>query len=730
MPAPWEKYAKATDAAPEGPWTKYAAASPKAAEPGMFEGVAKSAIDSLPMIGGVAGGILGTPADALVGPMGNVAGAAIGGYLGTASKNLINRYYDPQSAPKTAAESITQPIVGGIEQGLMQGTGEALAPVIGKVAQAAAGATKWAGSKLLSSLGGVNTANIKQYAQFADRINSAPSVEALKDVSDNFVGKLAADVETKKLTSNQAHEAFKGFQSDLKDAYRTQGYDARDAVNSAQQSLKDAHGARIQQLSGDIYDTVNRLKSDLQSGSGAALKTLDNATAKVDLAPTYSKIDSTIERLKQGGTDESLAVAGKLQEYKERLLSKNWAEIAPQDAKRLIQGLDQVTEYSPMAGNFDKTKNAAFKEVRASLDSTLKDTIPEYRNAMAPVARDADLLNRVSHFGDKQTAAGLLGRINAPNQLESRAALQELGKKYGADFVKAAHPESLPEQALLRRTQAAQDALRPDRVAAKIDQTLGSSRQKAAMDSAQSELSAAQDKLTPFKPIAPNVAGQTTVQQKLAQLGKGGNIELEDMFGRLGKLTDTDFIQAMKDNNVKAAFQKGATNGSRNTLMGSVVGWTLGGAAGVVPGAAVGRAVDQWGPAITKKILDGAIRVSKTPTVATIRALELPEPIKRNMVIGLEQYLARDSGRAGVGVSSLRNVAEQDNNKASRSPTGESKWAQDGASRIGLSASDSEALMQSPKARKLLIQASDLKPGSKAMQNIQIQIRDLLKGAK
>jgi hypothetical protein len=48
------------------------------------------------------------------------------------------------------------------------------------------------------------------------------------------------------------------------------------------------------------------------------------------------------------------------------------------------------------------------------------------------------------------------------------------------------------------------------------------------------------------------------------------------MFQRLGKMTDTDFIQAMHDRRILDTFEKGATNGSRNTLMGGVIGFLFG----------------------------------------------------------------------------------------------------------------------------------------------------------
>lgn len=649
-------------------------------------------------------------------------GAIQGGIYGAGGSNAdLTQGEVGQFAKDTALGSTIGGVIGGATPVVISGVSEG--------ADLAKKGAKWVGAKTLSNAGGVSPDVIKEYAQFSDRINNAPTPEKLKELSDDFVGKLSDDVEAKKITSQQAKDAYAGFQSDLKDAYRTAGYDARDAVNSAQQTLKDAHGARLQQMSGDVYDTINKLKSEVQSGSVAALKTLDKSGASVDLAPVYSAIDSNIDSLNKAGTDEAMAVASKLQDYKSRLLSNNWANVPAPDAKKLIQGLDQTTEYSPMAGSFDKAKNSAFKSVRSALDQSLKSSVPEYAEAMKPVADNADLLNRVSDFGDRQQAVNLLKNINAPNQLERRAAIQELGQKYGADFIAGAQPENLPESRFLQNAQARMDALRPDRVSENIDQKLASSRQKSAMDEANASYEASKQKLAPFKPLAPNISGQTQAQQKLTQLATGKNIEINDMFKKLGNLTNTDFVQAMHDHQIQAAFTKGATNGSRNTMfgavMGALAGYLFGGAvgagAGVSAGVSAGRAVDQWGPAITKKILDGVIRLSKNPNIETIQALDLPEPIKKNMVIGLRNYLAKAPADAG---GSLPAVASSDQ-KANRSPAkGEDLWAQNGLKKLGIQdPAQSQRLMQDPKAKQLLIQASDLAPGSKAMQKIIDQIQ-------
>lgn len=590
----------------------------------------------------------------------------------------------------------------------------AAAPVAGDAIKgtinAGKSAVKWGSTKLLSSLGGVKPDVIQEYAQFADRINAAPTVDALKQVSDDFVGKLSADVDANKISAAQAKDAYKGFQSDLKDAHQTAKYDARDAVTSAQQTLKDAHGARLQQLSGDVYDTINQLKSDVQKGSGDALKTLDKSDAMIDLGPTHDAIDNTMAKLQKSGTDESISIAGKLQSYKDRLAANYEGGVAPAaDAKKLIQGLDQITTYSPMAGSFDQAKNAAFKGIRGSLDATLKDTVPEYAEKMQSVASDTDLLNRVSDFGDKQTGVGILGRIQAPNQLERRAALEELGKKYNADFVRGASPESLPEHQALTKAMSAQDALRPDRVAGKIDQTLATSRQQSALTEAEAKLAQSEEKLAPFKPLAENKAGQTQAQQKLTAMGADKSIELTDMFTQLGKLTDTDFVQAMKDQHTLSMFKKGAYNGTRNTAFGAVLGTIFGGLTGTGVGVGVGRVMDQWGPAITKEVLNGMIKVSKSPSIQAIRALNIPDPIKQQMITGFQNYLAQTKPFQG--------------RVESPTPRGEDKWAKQGVSKLGIDSDLENTLLQDPKGKQLLIQASDLTPGSQAMKNIRNQIQ-------
>lgn len=101
-----------------------------APEPGMLEKFGRATVNALPVMGGIVGGVLGTPADIVSGPGGNIAGAAIGGTMGAALKNAINSRIDPENAPKTATEAFTNPLVEGATQGALQGVGEVAAPLV------------------------------------------------------------------------------------------------------------------------------------------------------------------------------------------------------------------------------------------------------------------------------------------------------------------------------------------------------------------------------------------------------------------------------------------------------------------------------------------------------------------------------------------------------------------------------------------------------------------------
>ncbi len=70
----------------------------------------QATVENLSGLGAMAGGTIG---GLTAGPPGAIAGAGIGGYAGEAAKNLINRYVEPEKAPKTEMEYLTGPALAG-----------------------------------------------------------------------------------------------------------------------------------------------------------------------------------------------------------------------------------------------------------------------------------------------------------------------------------------------------------------------------------------------------------------------------------------------------------------------------------------------------------------------------------------------------------------------------------------------------------------------------------------
>jgi outer membrane lipoprotein SlyB len=487
----------------------------------------------------------------------------------------------------------------------------------------------------------------------------------------------------------------------------------------------------------DVSLMVGDLKQKVYEQSKKALETL-NPNTKVSLSKVYSSIKESIDGLRAAGTDESLAVADRLQAYMARQIEQHGDEVGSREAKKLIQGLDDITQYSPMAGSFDKAKNAAFKGVRSSLDQTLKEGSPEYRAAMESVSRDAGLLSEANTaFGSPEVAVGKLGRLNTPRGAFDRSTLGQLENAVGkqgaitkeADaFANAQRilkdqnalrkiEQSLPEYQALRSAMAEVAKRNPRWNAEQIEKATASKRRDLA--EAVSRRVFAEHRLAPFKALTPG-----STENKIKSLMRGSDINTKGVMDRLGKESGKDFVQMADDLAVKQSFDKGNTNGSRNTVMGTVVGFMFGGLYGAGIGATIGhQVIDRYGPKVGKLILDGMIKVKKSPRIQTIRSLKLPENIKQEMEREFRVFISKQNQSE---VSSASRVADY-GNEPSRSPSslkGESKWIQDGMDKLGL---QDQSIASSKKARELLIEASGLPANSKKLQIIKNKIQGLEK---
>ena len=524
-------------------------------------------------------------------------------------------------------------------------------PIAGAALLGSTKLAKKAPAQILSSLLGVKPAVIKEYSKFSDRINSSKNVDALKEISDEFVGKLSADVDASKLKVSDAKQAFNDFSAELKARFQTEGFEAREAVASARQTLKEAHQSRIQQTAQDLVDTVKLLQEEVSKGSSKSFEILEKSGGSIPVRPIKAKLTSLMNELKIAGKvavgDDASAAVSQMERIRESLNSFP-KEIPLTEAKKLLQQLQQSTSYNKVPGQYSQSGDRALKQLNKSIRLGVEKRSPEYAEQMQKVSADTGLLKNVEDFGDRARSSGFLSNIENNPQVNRREALQSLGKRFNTDFVERVNPDTLPQRGLLTEAERRLENYRPDKAKEAIEGLLTGSRVSSELGAAQSSELAATSKLSPFKSLAPNSAGQTQSQQKLIQLGKGQNIELTDMFKELSNLTGTDFVQAMKDQNTLAAFQKGAMNGSRNTVLGSVLGFMFGGVMGAGSGGAIGHQVDVYGPKLTKKILDAGIKISKNPTVESIMKTDLPPQVKDLMLKGLEQSKGLIKVKAGT----------------------------------------------------------------------------------
>lgn len=634
------------------------------------------------------------------------------------------------------------------ERALGAGIGAAVTPALVGAKYVAKGAG-WTGKKAFSSLFGISEDNAAKYLARRKEVNLAPELSEIKTQIDDAVLGLSRDVESGKVKLDQAQEALRDLKFQVRNNLTDAKVDAREAVRKTEELFKEAAAKVIQplkdkraptDLANEVVNSVEALKKQVIAKSGAAQEVLNSSGAKIDLAPVYGKIDKTIEKLKTYGTADADSIATKLQAYKERLFAENSGQIGAPAAKARLQGLDKITEYTPNAGAFDKAQNSAFKGIRAELDNSLKTGVSEYADAMAPVASDSRLLGNVSKaFGEESKAIGRLGQVAGPKGSLDRQTLAQLEQATGKpgaftkpidEYVRAqsilkdpkqleAMRRSLPEYAAYRQASAKLAKMRPDWSREQLENALKTSKEGRALSLAESSLLNAESR---FKPVSSLTPSSTEAKLKSFIRPGGAPIETQKALSLLESQTGRKFSQSIEDRAVLDSFSKAYANGSRNTLMWSIIGFITGGIPGATAGAIFGHTVmDKYGPKVGKAILDGVGRLRESPSIQTIRGLSLPQNVKNELEREFKVYLVmKDSGEAG-----LKRVASEDSKIDRRPAIGEDKWAMSGAAKLGIS--DPSKLMGSKEMKRLLIEASDLPVGSPRLKRIKEQLQKGLK---
>lgn len=218
-------------------------------------------------------------------------------------------------------------------------------------------------------------------------------------------------------------------------------YRARpDAINSARSTAE---------LGEALGESIEGLKQRGIEGSQAAAELIPE-NGKISLGPLQDKLDELQSRYEgAGGIDNELPKAS-LEKFRSQVndLVKN-QQISSRDAKRIIKNIDARTKLAERQGMFDAPEQLDRVAVRKELDRLLKDQVPEYAEAMKPVAADFAALSPASKmYGNPMTNASKLetaARNTKGKQKAQRKVLQDLAKRTGVDILQEAEDRGVKD---------------------------------------------------------------------------------------------------------------------------------------------------------------------------------------------------------------------------------------------------------------------------------------------
>lgn len=602
------------------------------------------------------------------------------------------------------------------------------------------------------------------------------------DVASKRISKQEADGVVASVQDNIKQirtEATQEFQRQKYDASRAVD-DAKSRFNDQVKGREAAlRGVRAPlEISGDVETAKRQLKDMVVKSSKEAVETLPD-NMKVNLSDVYKGLRGVRDSLDIANVGPATPQAARSQAEIDNLmntLGKLPAQVTGRDAKRVIQQVDRAERVIYSSGEFTDEVGQAFKTLRSGLDQALKTHQP-YKSKMEEVAQLTGLLDRVNQrFPDQRATQSKLSGIYRPQARLDREDLAALASATGQGFLgdvdnyvnaqqllanrqkleslAKGSPEYVDLQAKIARLERMQN---PDAARNFVSGAVDVSGLNSDLVTAQQKAADAESKLQGSIQRKDEVgigelSGESLVNQLMRERRP---LNARNTVGRVDKEFGKNIAQEIDDRRVLDSFEKGNTNGSRNVnlltiaghtvgigtgaLGGTGAGFAMGGPLGAAAGALTGALVDKYGPQMAKGILDAVLKIQGYPSVQKIQSLNLPQDVKNYLA---NQFIRHEASLGGMATESVPRAAQKeldtDSSRSSNSPErepqselekpkkGRDKWIDDGLKNLekhGMNPSQfKDEVLRSRKGQSLLISASDLKPGSKAMERIREQI--------
>lgn len=669
------------------------------------------------------------------------------------TKALIG--HDIQASPRAAAgaaiDLATDPATY-----LLAGEGK-IAGALEKVPEAGQWVAK-KGAKVFASIPEDTTA---RYLENPDAINNAPTSKdisnravAMKDASDKQV--LDAHEELTNAKQSMA-DAKQDTRAGLQDQKFQAGNDLNEAqsnFNEKKQQFKEALKSNsLTSMATDVNQAVSDLRDKVTQGSNDSYDILGKSNGSVDVDPLIKDLQGHADSMKINGIPRNQSAAQSIDEIRAmqnrlfEMTQGTGGKLTMPQAKQMMQGLDKDLPYSGQPGSFAAPTEQAFKDLRNGIDSSVKLQSDPYKQKMLEVSNQTQLLKKANDlYGTPEKAISNLNNIDSEKgQALHVPLLQSLGKETGRDLYSSVNGyllnqkvlstptlfdqaiENLPEAKSLQSAKGKMaDISNPEYSRGVAEQATAPIQKR--IDTASDALDVARSRQEDFKGITPD---SITAKQK--QLTGANSYGAEARWKNIDQKYGTNFENEIRARNDADAFSKDNTRGSRNAhifgAIGGLAGELLSGheaaIAGYGAGNVVGGVVDKYAGPMAKWSLDRGMNAGDAIRAVARGAKETTGPAQAAAIL---KFPEGSTAAAVIPKAASNNVPSK----------GPDKWASDGFQKLQshtetdddreLLKKAKSQLMQSPAGKKLLISASDLKPGSKAMQNLLDQVKSKFGG--
>lgn len=569
----------------------------------------------------------------------------------------------------------------------------------GNVVRGAGTVATAGGKKALSAFGGVSEDVINRYMKDPTRVRNASTFDELYEQVSGVVKKMSDDLDDAKITYEDAKKKLDQITQGIKDARVDGKATALEEVKKARTLLDESFNSQKQILSEKaapsrvdplIGDALGNLKSKVIEGSGEAFEILGQQKGTVDLSKVYKRIDPIKDALNIAGKGPATPQAQAAQREIESLMNtvgKLPSQLSMVDAKKLVQQIDRAEKVIYTSGAFTDDVGKAFKALRSGIDEQLK-TVAPYAQKMAVVADDTRLLSQAEkQFGADSARLSRLSNVARPTSKYDLETLQRLGAKEGGQLPKAIDEmvsaqktlkspirmegikQKLPENVPLRQAEMQAAAAKRMAKPREIQKSIERSGAFFKARSSKANLKTAKQLVDKFKGF-----GEQSAEAKLRQVAQGRKFATKTL-KELGELSDQDFVYAVEAARDAAAFTKSAFNGSRNVNLWSVLGslaqsaagkggagagagFVFGGPVGMAFGAVTGAMLDVYGPAVTKKILDGVLKIQGPITPRALQSLDVPEGVKQQLIAQFKSTILAGRAAASAAETNLPKAAQ------------------------------------------------------------------------